>query len=87
MYVTIPSIILTIKSYTKNIAKNILLASTANADIAIYIPNLCFSFLSGSCILGLKIRIIAINSNELIRNDNVPPTPKPIAVPNKYCNI
>ena len=61
--------------------KNILLACTANVDIAMYIPNFCLSFFSGSCILGLKIKIIAINNSELIKNDNTPFTPKPIPVP------
>ena len=72
---------LTIKSYTKKIEKNILLACTKNAAIPTYIPNFCFSFLSGSCILGLKISIITTNNSELIRKDNTPFIPVPIAVP------
>ena len=81
MYVIIASIILTIKSYIKNIEKNILLACTANVAIARYIPNFCISFLSFSFILGLKISIIAININDVIKKLNTPLTPKPINVP------
>ena len=66
---------------SKNMVKNILLAWTANAEIAIYIPSFCFSFLCVSWIDCLNINIIAINNNELIRNVNIPFIPKPIAVP------
>ena len=81
MYVIIPNIMLSIKSYTKNIVKNILLACTTNAAIAIYMPNFCLSLFSGVCILGLNVNIITINNNELIKNANNPFIPKTIVVP------
>ena len=75
------NIILAIKSYTKNIVKNILLTCTINTDIAMYKPKFRFSFLSKLFIFGLNIKIMATNSSEVIKKNSNPFIPKPISVP------
>ena len=72
MYVIIAYIIAEIKSYIKNIFKNILPVYTIKVAIPKYNPNFWYSFLSGDWNLGLNINIDAISNNDVRKNINKP---------------
>ena len=65
---------------------SIFVPCTKAAEINMYMPSFCFSFLSTFqyLYLGLNISIAAMNIKEVIINSTVTPKPEPINVPAKH---